>query len=302
MSFARIAGTGHYLPEKIVTNEALSKTVDTSDAWIQKRTGIQQRHIANETETTAFMGSIAAQNALKTAQIDVKDLDLIIVATTTPDDCFPAVAANIQAKLDAKCPAFDIQAVCSGFIFGLVTAENYIKAGYNNVLLVAAEKMSKLLDWSDRGTCVLFGDGAGAVVLQTTQQQHILSHHLATDGQYYDSLKTLNGHVIMDGREVFKQAVAHFTATARELTKNHQADWFIPHQANRRIMDAVAEKLSFPIENLVSTVEKHANTSAASIPLALDTAIRDGRIQRGDNLLMVALGGGFTWGGALMRY
>lgn len=320
MTFAQIAGTGSYLPPKVVTNDDLAKIVDTTDAWIQERTGIRQRHIADG-EGTCDLAEHAARAAIEAAGVSPEDIDLIVLGTTTPDRVYPATACQLQARLGALgCPAFDVQAVCTGFVYALGIAEKFIRTGTSKcALVVGADVHSKLLDWTDRGTCVLFGDGAGAVVLKASEEPGILSTQLHADGSCehllfvdgsvadgYDNPQT-PAHVKMQGNEVFKRAVRTLgqivtdTLAANNMTKA-DIDWLIPHQANRRIIDATAKKLSMPPERVVMTVETHGNTSAASVPLALDTAVRDGRIKRGEILLLEAFGGGFTWGSALVKY
>ena len=272
--YSKIIGTGGYLPKKILTNKDLESIVDTTDEWILERTGIKQRHIAEENETTSSMATQASLDAINSAGIKESDIDLIIVATTTPDQIFPSTACIVQNKLNIKAPAFDVQAACTGFIYALSIADNYIKTGMNkNVLVIGAEKYSNLLDWSDRSTCVLFGDGAGAVVLSAQSKEGIISSHIHADGQYNDLLSVENSHIKMKGNEVFKVAVNTLSKLVDEtLTKNNMKksdiDWLVPHQANLRIIKAAARKLSMPIDNVVVTVDNHANTSAASIPLA----------------------------------
>ena len=320
MKNAVILGTGSYVPKNNVTNDELAKTVDTSDEWIFQRSGIKSRHFAADGETTSDMAVQAAQNALQAANIDASQLGGIIVATTTPDLTFPSTAAIVQSKLgiETQCMAFDVQAVCSGFVYALATANGFFKSGHDKpILVIGAEKMSSLLDWDDRTTCVLFGDGAGAVVLGATDDAvtGIISTHLHADGRHCDLLKTSGGPstngekgvLMMEGREVFKFAVDAMSGVVKEsLADNNMTaadiDWLVPHQANIRIIEATAKKLSMPIEQVVLTLENHGNTSAASIPLALDAAVRDGRINRGQTLLLEAMGGGFTWGAALIRY
>ena len=322
---SRIIGTGSYLPSRVVTNECLTGSLDTTDTWIQQRTGILQRHVAAEGERSSDLGIAAAHRALDAAGLDAAsdEVDLIIVATTTPDQTFPATAARIQAALGVtRGAAFDVQAVCSGFVFGLSVADTMMRAGQaNTALVIGAETYSRILDWEDRGTAVLFGDGAGAVVLRsepsegTRADRGILSTHLRTDGRYHDLLYVdggvsstqTTGHLRMQGREVFKYAVTFLAEVAQEaLEANGVAaedlDWLVPHQANRRIVDATARKLGLPDDKVVVTVDRHANTSAASIPLALDEAVRDGRIREGHLVLVEALGGGFSWGSALIRW
>lgn len=318
-----VAGTGAYLPEKILTNADIAKIVDTSDEWILERTGISQRHIAGEGETTSDLGLKASQAALAAAGLHADDLDLIVMATTTPDDTFPAAATHVQRRLGmTRGAAFDVQAVCSGFIYALNVADNFIRLGQaRNVLVVGAETMSRLLDWTDRTTCVLFGDGAGAVVLSAAEGQGmaadrgILSSHIYSDGRLRDllyvdggpSTTQTTGHLRMAGREVFKHAVTNISAAivAALEANGFQAsdiDWFVPHQANRRILEATAKKIGLRPESVVMTVGKHGNTSAASIPLALHEAVSDGRVQPGNLVLLEAMGGGFTWGSSLIRW
>jgi 3-oxoacyl-[acyl-carrier-protein] synthase-3 len=317
--YARIAGTGAYLPARLVTNVDLEQRVDTTDEWIRTRTGIRERHLAAAEEQTSDLALHAARRALEAAGIAPVDVDLVIVATTTPDMVFPSTACILQAKLGASGgPAFDVQAVCSGFVYALAIANGMIVSGaVRNALVVGAEIYSRILDWSDRGTCVLFGDGAGAVVLVPSDAPGILSAHLHADGRYKDMLcvpgQVHNGKVTgrpflhMDGPAVFKFAVrvladvAHEALDANGMTAA-DVDWMIPHQANVRIMDATAKKLGMKAEHVVSTVDVHANTSAASIPLALDVAVRDGRIRTGQHLLLLGVGGGFTWGSVLLRW
>jgi 3-oxoacyl-[acyl-carrier-protein] synthase-3 len=319
-----ICGCGSYLPSTVVTNEALTKTLDTSDEWIVSRTGIRQRHIAAAGELTSDLGTRAAERALAAARLSAGDVDLIVVATTTPDDTFPATATRVQAKLGmTRGIAFDVQAVCSGFIFALAVADNFIKTGQvQTALVIGAETYSRILDWNDRDTCVLFGDGAGAVVLQgesirpnNPDERGILSTHLHSDGRYRDilyvdggpsSTQTV-GHLRMTGREVFRHAVTNLVAVAEEALAAHglpvaAIDLLVPHQANVRIVDSVARRLGLPHDRVISTVDRHANTSAASIPLALDVAISDGRIQHGHLVLMEAIGGGLSWGACLARW
>ena len=316
---SRIAGTGRYLPQRIVTNDALALEVATSDEWIRARTGIRQRHIAGESEKTSDLALAASLEALAAASIARSDVDLIVVATTTPDMVFPSTACILQAKLGARGgPAFDVQAVCSGFVYALAIADRMVASGMaRNALVVGAEIYSRILDWNDRGTCVLFGDGAGAVVLVPAREPGILSAHLHADGHYKDILcvpgQVDRGRVAgapfvhMDGHAVFKFAVKVLAEVAQEaLVANRMTtadiDWLIPHQANVRIMDATARKLELPPHKVISTVDLHANTSAASIPLALDVAVRDGRIRAGQQLMLVGVGGGFTWGSVFVRW
>lgn len=316
--YSRIAGTGSYLPAKVLTNKDLEGSVETSDEWIFSRTGIRERHIAAENESASDLALVAGQLAMRAAGISAADVNLIIVATTTPDMVFPSTACILQAKLGAKnCPAFDVQAVCSGFVYALSTADHFMRSGqYKNILVVGAEVYSRILDWDDRGTCVLFGDGAGAVVLQRGEQPGILSTHLHADGSHAGILSVpgtvcggkVSGRPLlqMEGNAVFKFAVRVLEEVAHEaLGTNHLSatdiDWLIPHQANIRIIQATARKLGLPMEKVVTTVDRHANTSAASIPLALDVAVRDGRIRTGHRVLMAGVGGGFTWGAVLVR-
>lgn len=328
---SEILGCGSYLPERCVTNEELASTVDTSDEWIRSRSGIGQRHIAADGEFTSDLALAAGQRALEHAGIDASELDLVICATTTPDNTFPSTATKVQQRLGMTSgAAFDVQAVCSGFVYGLAVADNFIRVGQaKTVLLIGAETFSRILDWTDRSTCVLFGDGAGAVVMRAMDDEigeggngkghnsgrGVLSTHIHSDGANYDilyvdggpsSTQTV-GHVRMNGREVFRHAVTNLASIvdvaleANNLERS-DIDWLVPHQANRRIIDSTAKKLGMPIERVVLTVEQHANTSAASIPLALDTAVKDGRIQRGDLVLLEAMGGGLTWGAGLVRW
>lgn len=318
---AVITGTGSYLPPTIMTNDDLAKIVDTSDDWIVQRSGIKQRHIA-KTETTSDMAIAAARKAMDTAGLTGADLGAIILATTTPDTTFPATAAHVQKALGAPgCLAFDVQAVCSGFIYALAVADNFIRLGQaRHVLVIGAERMSNLLDWSDRTTCVLFGDGAGAVILSAQDgdgmmaDRGVLTTALHADGCHKDILYTTGGagsnaatgSIVMHGREVFKQAVTLMADVVNETLEKaalpaSAIDWLIPHQANLRIIEATATKLGLSMDKVVVTVDRHGNTSAASIPLALDAAVRDGRVKPGQLLLLEALGGGLTWGAALVR-
>ena len=320
---SHVMGCGSFLPRTVLSNAELAKRVDTSDEWIRERTGIQQRHIVAKGELTSDLALQAARNALHDAKIDAHDLDLIIVATTTPDQTFPATATRLQARLGMKRgAAFDVQAVCSGFIYGMAVADNFIKAGQaKTVLLVGAESMSRLLDWKDRTTCVLFGDGAGAVVLQAHRghgnhsDRGVLNTKLYSDGRLHDLLYVdggpsstqTTGHLRMQGKEVFRHAVtnisAAITASVEEAGfKISDIDWFVPHQANQRILDGTARKLGISSTKVVSTVAQHGNTSAASVPLALATAVQDGRIHKGQLVLLEAMGGGFTWGASLIRW
>lgn len=314
---SRIIGTGQYLPKNIVTNEQLSKTVDTTHEWIVERTGICQRHIADESDTTAGLAYEAAKQALQDANIDADELDLIVLATTTPDQTYPSTATLVQDMLgNHHAASFDISAACSGFIYALAIADNFIKAGSaKKAMVIGSEIYSRVLDWSDRTTCVLFGDGAAAVILEATEEEGIISTHIHADGAYKDLLSVKKSvisredvypYVQMKGNEVFRHAVTKLheivdeTLTAANLTGS-DIDWLIPHQANLRIMTATAKRAGMPLEKMVVTVDQHANTSAASIPLALDVARKDGRVKKGDLVLMEAFGGGFTWGSALVR-
>ena len=322
MSYARIAGIGSYLPAKVVTNHDLEKTMDTSDEWIRERTGIQQRHIAGDDETTASLGVEAARRAMQEAGVGPEDIDLIVVGTATPDKVFPSTACIIQRRLGVSgSAAFDVHAACSGFIYGLDLANRYLQTGgAKTALVIGAETLSRITNWEDRGTAVLFGDGAGAVVLQLADEPGILSTHIHADGQYeellqveqgvsvgYDITRAGGAFITMEGNAVFRRAVATFDKIARETIADldghlDDIDWFIPHQANMRIIQAAAKKLKMPMERVIATVDQHANTSSASIPLALDLAVKDGRIQRGQTLLFAAFGAGFTWGSAMLRY
>ena len=322
VGFSRIVGTGGYLPERVVTNDELARTVDTSDAWIVERTGIRQRHVAAEDEFTLDLAHAAAGRALEAAGVGAEALDLIVVATTTPDRVFPSTACLLQARLGVRgCPAFDVQAVCTGFVYALSVADHFVRAGTaRTALVVGAETFSRIIDWQDRNTCVLFGDGAGAVVLRADETPGIRSTHLHADGAHAELLHVPSGvssrhsvelegrsHVEMAGSEVFRMAVntlgslVEETLAANELEKS-AIDWLVPHQANSRILKATAKKLGLPMERVVQTVAEHANTSAASIPLALDVAVRDGRVRSGDTVLLEGFGGGFTWGSALIEW
>ncbi len=319
MIYSRIAGTGSYLPEKFLTNIDLESMVETSDEWISDRTGIKKRHIAGDDETTTDLAYFAAKNAISAAGIKPRDIDMIIVATTTPTRIFPSTAALVQQKLGIHgCPAFDLQAVCTEFVYALTVADKFIKSGSaKNVLVIGAETLSRIVDWTDRNTCVLFGDGAGAVVIQASAEPGILSTHIHCDGSFNELLHVPTGpgsaitehpaYIEMQGNDVFKIAVKTLskivdeTLAANQLNK-HDIDWLIPHQANIRIIAATAKKLSMSMDSVVVTVQDHGNTSAASIPLALDVAVRDGRIKRGETLLFEAFGGGFTWGSALIKF
>jgi 3-oxoacyl-[acyl-carrier-protein] synthase-3 len=318
-----IRGCGAYLPAKVVTNDELARLVDTSDAWIVERTGIKERHIAAEGELTSDLGVAAARRALEAAEVDARDVDLIILATSTPDQTFPATAVTIQAALGAtQGAAFDMQAVCSGFVYALTTADNFLKSGqHKRALVIGSETFSRILDWEDRTTCVLFGDGAGAVLLEAQrsagrpEDRGIIGSVLRSDGRYKNMLYVDGGpsssksvgHLRMQGREVFRFAVSAIAEVIDDTLKAYDLspeniDWFVPHQANKRILDGTAKKLGIPPEKIVMTLEKHGNTSAASIPLALDTAVKDGRLKRGNLVLMEAMGGGFTWGSVLARW
>ena len=318
-----VLGCGAYLPEQVLTNAQLAERVDTSDEWIVQRTGIRQRHVAAEGEFTSHLAINAARAALDDAGLDAQAIDLIVLATSTPDNTFPATAVGVQHGLGINHgAAFDLQAVCSGFVFALATADNFLRTGaYQRALVIGAETFSRILDWSDRGTCVLFGDGAGAVVLEAQDQpgkssdRGVLTTHLRSDGRHKSKLYVDGGpsstqtvgHLRMEGREVFKHAVAVISdvvegAIAATGYSAADIDWFVPHQANRRIIDGSAHKLGIAPEKIVTTVDRHGNTSAASIPLALSVAVKDGRIKAGDLVLLEAMGGGFTWGAVLMRW
>ena len=319
MIYSRITGTGSYLPHKVLSNHDLEKMVDTNDQWIQERTGIKKRHIIADGETTTDLAFNAAKKAIEAAGIENTEIDLIIVATTTPTKIFPSTASLVQEQLGISgCPAFDIQAVCTGFIYALTVADKFIKSGSaKNALIIGAECLSRIVDWNDRNTCVLFGDGAGAVVLQASEETGILSTHIHSDGKYNGLLSVPTGpgsidtdakpYIEMQGNDVFKIAVrtlsciADETLSANKLSKK-DIDWLIPHQANIRIIAATAKKLGMSMDQVVVTVDQHGNTSAASIPLALDVAVRDGRIQLGETLLLEAFGGGFTWGSVLLNF
>ena len=316
--YSRIAGTGKYLPERILTNADLEKMVETTDEWIKSRTGIEHRHIAAEGELTSDLAQKAGRAAIEAAGLTPGDIDLVIVGTTTPDLIFPNVACLVQEKLGIKsCPAFSLEAACSGFVYGLVVADQFIRLGAaKRALVIGAETMSRIIDWTDRETCVLFGDGAGAVVLEAAESPGIMYSTLGADGRYRDllyassgvSLRQREGAALrMKGNEVFKVAVKTLENLVDEVVaksdlEKGQIDWLIPHQANIRIISATAKRLQLPMERVILTVREHGNTSAASVPMALDTAIRDGRVKRGDLLLLEAFGGGFTWGASLVRY
>ena len=323
-TYARIAGTGSYLPAQVLTNGDLAaRGVETSDEWIATRTGIRQRHIAAEGETTSHLGYQAALRAMEAAGVDAKELDLIIVGTTTPDLIFPSTACLIQHRLGADgCPAFDVNAACSGFVYALTVADKFIRTGAaKTALVVGAETLTRMIDWNDRTTCVLFGDGAGAVVLKADDETGIISTHMHADGGKKELLWNPVGvsagfkpdehnagvRILMSGNEVFKHAVKALDAVVEETLEANgldrsEIDWLIPHQANLRIIEATAKRLAMPMERVIVTVDKHGNTSSGSVPLALDEAVRSGRVQRGQLLLLEAFGGGFTWGSALLRY
>lgn len=317
---SQIIGCGSYLPDQVVSNDDLAKSVDTSHEWIVERTGIERRHFARDGQLTSDLATAAAKQALENAGVKPSEIDLIIVATATPDDTFPSTATTVQAKLDCHQGfAFDVAAVCSGYLVALSIANNYLQTGQaKTALVIGAETLSRILDMEDRRTCVLFGDGAGAVVLraqETSEDQGVLGVYLQSDGKYRNLLYTSGGpsssgsagFIRMEGREVFRHAISKLAESAVETLKKHQfelkdVDWFIPHQANLRIINGIAQKLNFPLEKVITTVNHHANTSAASIPLALTQAINDGRVKRGDLILHEAIGGGMIWGSALVRY
>ena len=320
---SEIAGCGSYLPDKILTNEAIAKLVDTSDEWILSRTGIRERRIAADGQKTSDLATEAGRRALAASGVEAIDLDLIVLATATPDETFPATATVVQSQLGAnRGVAFDVGSVCSGFVFALAVADNFIKAGQaRSALVIGAETFSRILDWKDRSTCVLFGDGAGAVVLRATtgdgtvRDRGILTTILHSDGRQHDLLYVdggpsstqTTGHLRMLGREVFRHAVVNLSAVVGEALSEtglrvEEIDWFVPHQANKRILDGVARKIGIPPEKVVVTIERHANTSAASVPLALDAAVADGRISQGDTVLMEAMGGGMSWGACVARW
>ncbi|WP_374625399.1 beta-ketoacyl-ACP synthase III [Devosia sp.] len=315
-----IRSVGAYLPARVLGNEELARTVDTSDEWIVQRTGIRQRHIAAEGENTSDLAAAAGRKAMENAGLEIGDIDLIIVATTTPDMTFPATAAVVQQKLGMHHgAAFDIQAVCSGFVYAVATADSYLKNGLGRrALVIGAETASRILDWNDRTTCVLFGDGAGAAVMELGkpgEDRGVLATALRSDGHFWNKLYTDGGpsstrsmgHIRMEGKEVFKHAVGMITDVVYKVLEDtghtiDDLDWFVPHQANKRIIDGAGVKLGLPPEKVVVTVDRHANTSAASVPLALNTAVSDGRIKRGDLVMIEAMGGGFTWGASLIRW
>ena len=322
MIYSKITGTGSYLPEQVLTNSELEKIVDTTDEWIRSRTGIEKRHVARDDETTCDLAEKASRAAIKMAGKKENDIDLIIIATTTPDVIFPSTACLLQQRLNIHgCPAFDIQAVCTGFIYALHIANLFIKNGNTKcALIVGSETMTRIVDWKDRNTCVLFGDGAGAIILEESKTPGILSTHIHADGAYqellsvpagissdYNLVKSNKAFIKMQGNEVFKVAVNTLGGIVDETLQansmsNTDIDWLVPHQANTRIISAMAKKLDMPISRVVVTVDQHGNTSAASIPLALDVAVKDGRIKENDTLLLPAFGGGFTWGSALLKY
>jgi 3-oxoacyl-[acyl-carrier-protein] synthase III len=313
-----IAGVGSSLPKRQVSNEELSRTVDTTDEWIVERTGIRNRYIASDGETTGSLAAAAARNALDHAGLDARDIDLIVLATATPDQTFPSTATKVQAALGINdCIAFDVHAVCTGFLYALSVADSMLRSGNaRKALVIGAETFSRLLDWEDRATCVLFGDGAGAIVLSAEESDSgILATKLHADGRHNDllfvdggpSTTGTVGRLRMKGREVFRHAVVNLAQVMNEVLESarlstDEVDWVVPHQANARILDATAKKLGLAPEKVVVTVDRHANTSAASVPLALDTAVKDGRIKRGDVVVLEAMGGGFTWGAAVLRY
>ena len=311
--FARIVGTGSYLPPRIITNSELEKSLDTTDDWITSRTGIKERRIV-ENQNTCDLALEASRKALEMAEMKASEIDLVILATTTPDKIFPATATMLQDRIGASCPAFDLQAVCAGFVFALTTAQQYIENGvFKNILVVGSETMSKIVDWNDRSTAILFGDGAGAVVLSKDNTTGIKHAKICSDGSFLSSLHVNNnginktGIIEMAGNEVYRIAVNRLSDLAEETLKdcNMTSDdlaWMVPHQANIRIISAVAKRINLPMNKVILTIEKHGNTSAASIPLALDVAVRDGRINKGDNLLFEGIGGGFSWGGLLVEY
>lgn len=316
MIYSRIAGTGSYLPEKILSNFDLEKMVDTSDSWIVERTGIRERRIIGPNETTATMATAASEKAIESAQIDKNKIELLIVATSTPCKLIPSTACLVQEKLELnEYAAFDIVAACAGFNYALDVADQFIRSGkVKCALVIGAEAMSRVVDWKDRNTCILFGDGAGAIILEASDKPGILSSHLYAAGRYKDLLQTSNMlppdeniFIKMSGSEVFKIAVTKLgevleTALANNNMTSDQLDWLVPHQANMRIINALAKRLNLPMEKVVVTLEKHGNTSAASVPIALDFAVRDGRIKRGQNILLESFGAGFTWGAALIKY
>jgi 3-oxoacyl-[acyl-carrier-protein] synthase-3 len=322
MIYSKIAGTGKYLPDRILTNKDLEEIVDTSDDWIKSRTGVEKRHIASDDQSTSDLAYEAAKIAIRSSSINLNEIDLIIVGTCTPDLVFPNTATLVQEKLGiGGCPAFSLETACSGFIYAAAVADKFIKLGEAKcALVIGADCISRLLDWTDRSTCVLFGDGAGAVILKPSSESGIISCHLGSDGQYKDLLcypigpsKDLHkagssdAKLLMSGNEVFKVAVRTLGKLAEKTLRDNnidqeKLDWLVPHQANRRIIEATAKRLKLPLSKVILTVQDHGNTSSASIPMALDVGIEDGRIQRGQLILMEGFGGGFTWGSILMRY
>ena len=322
MRRSQIIGFGSYLPKEVVTNDDLAKKIDTSDEWIRKRTGIAQRHIAADGELTSDIAEQAARAALENAGLSTDDIDLIVLATATPDNTFPATATRVQSNLDIRRgAAFDVQAVCAGYVYALATADNMLRLGQaETALVIGAEVFSRILDWDDRGTCVLFGDGAGATILRVAdaagnnQDRGILSTHIYSDGAHYDMLYVdggpsttgTSGHLRMEGKEVFRHAVHRMSEVVETALEHNglsidEVDWLVPHQANKRIMDSIAKRLNLPEEKIVVTVDRQANTSAATIPLALAEAASDGRLREGNLIALSALGGGFSWGSALLR-
>lgn len=322
MTYSRIAGTGRYLPERILTNFDLEKMVETSDEWIRTRTGVERRHVASDDQSASDLSVEAAKVAMADAGVTADEIDMVIIGTTTPDLVFPNIATMVQHQLGIPaCPAFSLETACSGFIYALTTADKFIKAGGAKcVLVIGVECLTRLLDWSDRNTCVLFGDGAGAVIVKPSEEPGILSCHLGADGQYKDLLYypagpsrhlekagTKEAGIMMTGNEVFKVAVKTLGNVATRALEDagiaqEELDWLVPHQANIRIIQATAKRLDLPMEKVIVTVQDHGNTSAASVPMALDVGVRDGRIKRGQLVLMEAFGGGFTWGSVLMRF
>lgn len=316
--YSRIVGTGMYLPEKVLSNSDLEKMVDTSDEWIRTRTGIERRHIAADDQATSHLAEHAAHAAIESAGLTPADIDMIVVGTCTPDLVFPNVACLLQERMGITGPAFSLEAACSGFIYALTVADQFVRSGQvKRALVIGAETMSRIIDWTDRETCILFGDGAGAVILEGGDEPGIIYSELGADGRYRDllyadagvSIRPEDGdrYLHMKGNDVFKVAVRTLEAMVDDVIEQNnlekgQIDWFVPHQANLRIIKATAKRLHLPMEKVVLTVQDHGNTSAASVPMALDTAIRDGRIKRGDLLLLEAFGGGFTWGASLLRY
>ncbi len=317
--YSRIAGTGGYLPEEIRSNDDISKMVDTSDSWIYERTGIKNRHVAASHETASSMAEVVARQALEAAGMDAQEIDLIVLASSTPDRVFPSAACLLQQRLEIRdCAAFDVSAACSGFIYALSIADQYIKSGTaKKVLVIGSELNTRVVDWTDRGTCILFGDGAGGVILEASEEPGVLSTHIHSDGKYKDLLYLPNpqaeikseedGNIVMKGNEVFRIAVntlgriVEETLAANNMTRA-EIDWLVPHQANTRIIEATAKKLKMSMDHVVMTLENQGNTSSASVPLALNEAVRDGRIKRGQTILLEAFGGGFTWGSALIKY